>query len=244
MSRLKLFTSMRHLLLVVVTLWLGWRVGTANAKLSAQEAAAAFERELEAELAEEEAAMAEDLLMGDDETAVYDDIDIEEYSFDSPSDVHDAWKDSLEELKLEGDRIIAELPEYFTYEEALEHAFNQTTIEREFNETLETLTRESRIEVDLKGKGEEWFPAVITHVDRGFHRETTYDVRLDEARTTTDRFGRTRTSARVDDIKRKNIRTVGNITRRQFVNLDVLEIPLACMQGEFVQVDDGPHSPC
>ena len=35
------------------------------------------------------------------------------------------------------------------------------------------ITRDSRVEVDLKGKGEEWLPAIVTHVDKGFQRETT-----------------------------------------------------------------------
>lgn len=126
---------------------------TSDAEQAAADAAAAFEAELEAELAAEEAAMTEDFAGGvDDETAVYDDIDVEEYSFDSPADVHDSWKESLVEMKAEGDRVIEALPEYFTYEEALEHAFNKTTIELKFNDTLQELTRDSRVEVDLKGK--------------------------------------------------------------------------------------------
>ena len=91
-------------------------------------------------------------------------------------------------------------------------------------------------------QNEEWFPAVVTHVDRGFHRVTTYDIRLDEPRTTTDRFGRTRTSARVDDITKENIRNVGKITRQQFVNLDVLEVPLACIQGQLSHCTEGLYS--
>ena len=237
---------MRLFLYATVFLFLALFGTTANAESSDAEsaaaaAAAAFERELEAELAAEEAAMAEDLLDGNEMgsgTAVYDDIDIEEYSFESPSDVHDAWKGSLEEMKEQGELVIEALPEYFTFEEALAHAFNKTVIELQFNDTLDELVRDSKVEVDLKGKGndEDWFPAVVTHVDRGFHREQTYDVRLDEPQTSTDRFGRTRTSARKDDIKKKQIRNVGVITRRQFVNLDALETPLSCLQGGCVWV--------
>ena len=64
------------------------------------------------------------------------------------------------------------------------------------------------------GKKTEWLAATVSHVDRGFHRETTYDVRLEEERSTTDRFGRTRTSRRFDDVKKVSTRA-GTDARRK-----------------------------
>ena len=66
--------------------------------------------------------------------------DAHRYSFDSPVDVQDSWQQALEEMRAEGDRIIAALPEHFTLEEALAAAFNKTAVELKFNSSLEDVS--------------------------------------------------------------------------------------------------------